>query len=125
MLARTRGASLGLTISPSRLNSLLYSQLCAIGLKQEAPLDSRLPKLVFALLVLYAAIHFAFAYQQLPDVVASHFNARGAANGWQPKSAFFTVFVGVGVLAALFGFVIPQIIFALPPQLINLPNKEY
>jgi len=88
-------------------------------------MDSRLSKLSFAMLSGYAAIHFASYYSQLPDVVASHFNARGVANGWQTKSAFFAVFVGVSVLAAVIGFGIPRIISAMPPQLINLPNKQY
>jgi uncharacterized membrane protein len=88
-------------------------------------LDSRLPKLIFALLVLYAVVHFSYLYPQLPGVMASHFNALGAANGWQTKQAFFGVFVMVGVLAIVVGFVIPKIIFALPARLINLPNKNY
>jgi uncharacterized membrane protein len=88
-------------------------------------LDSRLPKLVFVLLVLYAAIHFSYLYPQLPDVVASHFNGRGTANGWQAKSAFFGVFVGVSVLATVIGFGIPRIIAVVPARLINLPNRNY
>src|SRR5437879_2682995 len=88
-------------------------------------MHSRLPKLVFVGLAAYAAVHFSSYYSQLPDVVASHFNARGVANGWQTKSAFFAVFVGVSVLAAVIGFGIPRIISAMPPQLINLPNKNY
>jgi len=88
-------------------------------------LDSRLPKLLFVLLALYAAIHFSYYYPRLPDVVASHFNGRGAANGWQTKSAFFGVFVGVSVLAAVIGFGVPRIISVLPAELINLPNKRY
>jgi len=88
-------------------------------------LDSRLPKLIFVLLVLYAAVHFSNLYPQLPDVVASHFNARGAANGWQTKQAFFSVFIGVSVLAIVVGFGVPRIIAAVPAQLINLPNKQY
>jgi uncharacterized membrane protein len=88
-------------------------------------LDSRLPKLVFVLLVLYVAIHFSYYYPQLPGVVASHFNGHGLPNGWQTKPAFFGVFVGISVLAVVIGFGIPSIISALPPQLINLPNKQY
>ena len=88
-------------------------------------MDSRLPKLIFVLLVFYAAVHFSFVYPQLPAVVGSHFNGRGAANGWQTKQAFFTFFVGVSVLAVVVGFAMPRIIFAIPPELINLPNKGY
>jgi len=88
-------------------------------------LDSRLPKLIFVLLVLYAAVHFSNLYPQLPDVVASHFNARGAENGWQTKQAFFSVFIVVSVLPIVVGFGVPRIIAAVPAQLINLPNKQY
>ncbi len=88
-------------------------------------MDSRLPKLIFVLLALYAAIHFSYYYPQLPGVVASHFDKHGAANGWQTKQAFFRVFVGVSMLAVIIGFAIPKIIFAVPSQLINLPNKGY
>jgi uncharacterized membrane protein len=84
-----------------------------------------LPKLIFVLLVLYAAVHFSYYYPQLPGVVASHFNGRGAVNGWQTKSAFFTVFIGVSVLAVVMGFAIPRIIAVMPVELINLPNKRY
>ncbi len=88
-------------------------------------MDIRLPRVTFILLALYAAIHFPSYYSQLPAVVASHFNGRGVANGWQTKPAFFTVFVGVSVLAAVVGFGLPRIIMAVPVELINLPNKQY
>lgn len=88
-------------------------------------MDSRLPKLLFLLLAVYAVVRFSSYYPQLPEVVASHFNARGVANGWQTKSAFFTVFAGVSVLAAVVGFAIPRIISAMPVELMNLPNKRY
>jgi len=88
-------------------------------------MDSRLPKLVFALMAVYALLRFSSAYAQLPDRVASHFDAHGNANGWQSKPAFFVAFVMVGVLAAAIGFGLPRIIAAIPAELINLPNKKY
>jgi len=86
---------------------------------------ARLPRLLFVLLVAGAAIYFSSYYAQLPGVLASHFNGRGIPNGWQTKSAFFVVFVGVGILSAVVGFAIPRIIAVMPPELINLPNKRY
>jgi len=52
--------------------------------------DARLPKLVFAVLAVGAAIYFSTYYAQMPDVVASHFKGRGVPNGWQnqPSSDF-------------------------------------
>jgi uncharacterized membrane protein len=86
---------------------------------------SSLPKLVFVLLAVGAAIYLSSLYAQLPEVVASHFNARGVPNGWQTKSAFFSVLIGVSVLAAVVGFGIPRLIMLLPAEYINLPNKGY
>jgi uncharacterized membrane protein len=88
-------------------------------------MDSRIPKFLFLFLAAYAAVHFSAYYSQLPEVVASHFDAHGVANGWQTKSAFFGVFVGVTVLAVVVGFGVPRIITLLPPEYINLPNKRY
>ena len=87
--------------------------------------NARLPTLLFAVLAVGAAIHFSSYYSQMPEVVASHFNGRGVPNGWQSKFAFFGLFVAISVLAAVIGFGIPRIIAAVPPQLINLPNKRY
>jgi uncharacterized membrane protein len=103
----------------ARQFSLIYARKGTIMQK------AGLPKLAFVLLAVGAAIYFSSLYAQLPEVMASHFNARGAANGWQTKSAFFNVLIAVSVLAAVVGFGIPRLITLLPPELINLPNKGY
>jgi len=87
--------------------------------------NSRLPRSVFVLLAALAAIYFWSNYAQLPDVVASHFNARGVPNGWQTKSMFFTFFVGAVGIAWLVGFGVPGLISNMSTALINLPHKEY
>ena len=103
----------------------MWIRLDELALSERLVLDSRLPKLIFVLLALYAAVHFSSVYPQLPGVVASHFDRRGTPAGWQTKQAFFTVFVGMTVLCVLIGFGLASIMGVLPVQLINLPNKNY
>jgi len=87
--------------------------------------DSRLPKLVFCLLAAATALRFSLYYSQLPPIMASHFDARGIANGWQPKSVFFTIFLIVVGIAAFVALGVPRLVASLPPQYLNLPNKDY
>ncbi|MGC2830973.1 MAG: DUF1648 domain-containing protein [Candidatus Acidiferrum sp.] len=87
--------------------------------------DSKLPRTIFIVLAVFAAIYFWSNYAQLPDIVASHFNARGVANGWQPKSVFFAFFAGAVAIAAFLTFGVPAIFSKMPSSMINLPHKEY
>jgi Protein of unknown function (DUF1648) len=87
-------------------------------------LSLRLPKIIFVALAVYAAAYFSSYYGRLPQILASHFDARGHPNGWETKPVFFAVFAGALVLAAIVGLGAPLLIKTLPAQLINLPNKE-
>ncbi len=88
-------------------------------------MDSRFPKMLFVLLAIFAGIYFGSFYGRLPEVVASHFNARGNATGWQTKTVFFAFFVGAVALASIPVFRLPGVISRLPADKINLPNKKY
>jgi uncharacterized membrane protein len=87
--------------------------------------NTRLPNSLFFVLALVATWQYAYYSPRLPEVLASHFAANGAVNGWQSKSAFFSVELAIVILAGVVGFGIPQILGALPVSLINLPNKEF
>lgn len=88
-------------------------------------MDSRLPKLLFVVLALFAAVYFSSLYAKLPEVVASHFDAYGNPNGWASKQSFLVFFIGVSVIPAVLVFGVPAIIKGIPIDLINLPNKRY
>jgi uncharacterized membrane protein len=87
--------------------------------------NARAPKGLFLLLAVSAGAYFRHYYPLLPNIMASHFDARGIPNGWSSKQAFFELFAGMTLLAAVLVFGIPKIIAFAPRQLINLPNKEY
>lgn len=88
-------------------------------------MDSRLPKLVFVLLVLGGTLYFSFLYPQLPERMASHFNASGAATAWMPKSSFFVFFPIVILAAGVPVFLVPMSMAKLPNEKFNMVNKEY
>ena len=72
-----------------------------------------------------AAFQLAYFYPQLPPVVASHFNAAGVPNAWQPKSLFVGTLACVYALFAFLSWAMPHLIMTMPPALIHLPNKAY
>jgi len=87
--------------------------------------NSGLPKLIYGLLAGVGLIYFSLVYPQLPDPMASHFNASGGATAWMPKSGFFFLFAFVMVFAGIPVFLVPKQLASRSNDKINLPNKEY
>jgi uncharacterized membrane protein len=80
---------------------------------------------ILAAMPLLVAIHLAVYYPQLPNSVASHFGPNGRADAWMPKSAFAFVYVGLITFMTLLLLGVGTLMRALPPEMINLPNKVY
>jgi len=87
--------------------------------------DSRLPAILYLLMLAMGLLNWAHVYPQLPAVMSSHFSAHGVANGWAPKQAFFGIMAFCVGLSAFVGFIVPRTISARPPEKLNLPNKDY
>jgi serine/threonine-protein kinase len=73
--------------------------------------------------VLFAAL--LVARRQLPERVATHFNAVGQADGWMSRDGHLMFF-------GLFGLLLPVLIVGLcyavrffPASMVNIPNREY
>jgi len=86
---------------------------------------SRLPSSIFVFLVLVGVLQARKFAAVLPAVVATHFGASGAPNGWQSRSAFFTTEIALLAVSLLVAFGLPRLIGALPISMINVPNKEF
>ena len=86
---------------------------------------ARVPQAVFVLLVFLGFLQARNFTAAMPDVMATHFGASGAANGWQSKSQFFVLEFILLCVCLFISFGIPYIISKAPPSLINLPNKEF
>jgi uncharacterized membrane protein len=58
--------------------------------------------IIIAVLILFAAIVTAFVYPQLPETVASHWNAEGVVDGYMDKKSntlfFFGLMIGIPLL---------------------------
>lgn len=84
----------------------------------------RTPAIVLVLLYLGFVGYLVFSASQLPDRVASHFNARGRPDDWMSRADYLR-------FMAIFGFVFPAFIvgitslFRLFPQGLNLPHRDY
>lgn len=84
-----------------------------------------LPRLVTLAVVLATGVRVATVWSDLPPQVASHFGAGGEPNGWTTREQFFGTIavIGGGVSALL--VLLPIVLKLVPPELINLPNREY
>ncbi len=87
--------------------------------------SSRLPALIYLLLLILGVLQWVHAYPQLPATMASHFARDGTPNGWQPKQAFFLLTAIIIAITSIPAFFVTRSISKRPPEKINLPHKDY
>jgi uncharacterized membrane protein len=83
------------------------------------------PRSLFFAIVLAAIAQCVYGFPLLPERVASHFAASGAANGWMTKSQFLTVYAITLLPALVVEFWVGRSIARTSEARLNLPNKEY
>lgn len=79
----------------------------------------------FLVLVACAALFVLGTSQSLPNVVASHFDSSGNANGFMPRSVYVWFMLVIVALVPLVLALVPLRAFRNPNTRINLPNREH
>lgn len=87
--------------------------------------DLRVPRLLFFAILAAGLLQFVKYFPLLPDRMASHFAASGAANGWMTKSQFLLTYAIILLPALFVEFWLHRRIAATPEKRLNLPNKQY
>ena len=78
------------------------------------------------LLTLAVAVVFIFTTgASMPPIVASHFVAGGAANGFMPRDDYLHVMLALSAGLPLLLAVLGSITSRMPAGFINLPNRDY
>ncbi len=84
-----------------------------------------LSRTLILLLAVAGIVQASYYYPQMPDVVASHFDGRGAPNDHSSRDGFFVVF-GVMYASTLLLFLGMGPLFGrLPTRWFNMPHREY
>jgi hypothetical protein len=61
----------------------------------------------------------------LPPLVASHFSAGGAANGFMARASYVGFMAAIAVVVPLLMALSGRLVATLPEHRINLPNRDY
>lgn len=80
--------------------------------------------LLVALLALSLAQWWVYA-PRLPERMASHFSASGAANGWSSPGEFFGLIFAINLLYLSMFLISPLLIKVVPARFVNLPHRDY
>ena len=87
--------------------------------------DLRIPRTLFFAILAAGLLQLVHDFPLLPERVASHFGASGAANGWMTKSQFLMTYAAILLPALFLEFGCSAALPRRRKRSCNLPNKEY
>jgi len=88
-------------------------------------------RVVFAIWLaslLFLVVQAAVAYPDLPERVATHFDARGEPNGWMGRSGFYLLWAVTVVVSNAVPVTVALLMRTMmekTPYLVNVPRKRY
>jgi hypothetical protein len=88
-------------------------------------MEKTLPARLFPVFVALAVGFVWLTSRQLPEVVASHFGAGGAADGFASRGTHMTLMLALLVGLPLLLIVVPNWLLRRGGRGINLPHREY
>jgi len=87
--------------------------------------NTRLNKRILLLICAIGIACCAIYYQNLPDIVAVHFNAKGWPDSQSSKMLNLLISAGAHIFLTALFLALPLLINKLPVSLINLPHPEF
>jgi uncharacterized membrane protein len=84
----------------------------------------RFPFSILLALVALMIVQFMYFYPQLPETVASHFDAVGTPNGWMSKTTFLVIMVFTTMLSVASTAGVALLLPHLQDSM-NISNKQY
>lgn len=85
----------------------------------------RFGRIFFIAVILFCLVETMRLWAISPDQMAAHFNVQGNPDRFVSKPDFFWFQIQT-VLIVIGASILPQLLFLfLPPNLINMPNREY
>ena len=85
----------------------------------------RLTRNLFYFVFLIGILHTVYFYFEMPNEIASHFDAGGTADAFSDKDILLYLNIPIYLFILLFFEIIVFFVPRVPDKLINLPNKEY
>jgi len=80
---------------------------------------------LFTGLIVLALAQVFYYYPQLPQVVASHFDGAGVANGWSSRDVFIGIYLAMIALLILVFVVVPRWAVRRGSFALKIPHRDY